>query len=133
MQEELCTPQSLPAITSVEVVHLRGIWPERGGVTYMQAAAAAGAPMVVVQGDEAQRIAELWRSLPPGNQARCHIPPYALRFHSGDVVVCEASICWECNNIHGAAEGSDLFYEFDAKAPASQALLAACGHSAPAE
>lgn len=115
------SPSLLPPVTSVVVVDLRRIDANRVS-QHMQNAAAA--PSITLNGDHAQRIAELWRALPPGIQSRCHTPPFGLRFRSGERVVCEASLCWECDNIFGQSEGRDIHYEFDAGQPISQALLA---------
>ena len=114
-------PASLPPITSVEIVALKSIIAIRVS-QYMQS--ACNAPSVSIGGDDAQRIADLWRSLPPGEQARCHIPPYGLRFRDKERVVCEASICWECDNIYGEANGRQFSYEFDASHATSTMLLA---------
>jgi hypothetical protein len=35
-----------------------------------------------LQAADAERIAALWRGLPPGEEARCHMPPFGLRFWS---------------------------------------------------
>jgi hypothetical protein len=126
------TPSSLPPVDAVEVVDLAGV-AAAGVRDYMDA--AADAPSVRVSGTEAQRIAELWRELPAGEQARCHIPPFGLRFYcGGGRLVGRASICWQCNNIFGDAGGQDLFFEFDASLPGSRQLLAECerliGHAA---
>jgi hypothetical protein len=57
---------------------------------------------------------------------RSHIPPFGLRFFAGDRMLCEASLCWQRNNMWGRV-GEDRFgYEFDAAHPTSRALLAAC-------
>ena len=96
------SPASLPDISSVEVVSLEGVEADRAD-QYMDNAAAA--PSVRLDGDAAQRIAALWRRLPPGEQARCHTPPFGLRFRTGERVVCQASLCWECNNSSGNGEG----------------------------
>jgi hypothetical protein len=77
-----------------------------------------------VEGPTALRIAQLWRELPPGETARCHSPPFGLRFILEGQVICEGSICWECNNIYGNFEGEVFFYQFDAEAAESKALLA---------
>jgi hypothetical protein len=112
-------PNSLPAITSVEVVSLRGRYPKR--MDYMLD--TTGARSVMQEGAPAQRIAELWRSLPPGEQMRCHTPPYGLRFFRDGELLCQASLCWECNNLFGDVQGDDISYVFDAKHPVSQDLL----------
>ena len=76
-------------------------------------------------GEMAKKIAALWRSLPPAEQNRCHIPPYGLRFYAHDVVILECSICWQCNNIHiRTGRGEDTFYTFDASHEKSKSLYA---------
>ena len=99
-------PDLLPPVNAVEVRVLR-----------------RGNPILAAE-DAAARIADLWRRLPPGRQARCHNPTYELRFRVGGEMVCVGTVCWECNNIHGTADGEPFAYEFDASAPASQSLLA---------
>src|SRR5947209_5250192 len=84
---------------------------------------STNAPGVTVEGATALRIAQLWRDLPPGEEARCHIPPFGLRFVADGRVVCEGSICWECNNIYGDVGRVPFGYESDAGAVGSQALL----------
>jgi hypothetical protein len=118
---DLFSPSSLPPISDVEVVMLDKVRPKKSVHEYMQA--TSGAPSIVVDGRPAKRLATLWRQLPKGNQMRCHMPPYGLRFFAGDRVLCQGSVCWECNNIYGDVEGEPFVYEFDAEAKASQALL----------
>lgn len=81
------------------------------------------APGVRIDGPAAQHIAGLWRRLPGGHQARCHQPPYGLRFLVDGRVVCRASVCWRCNNVAGEAGGQPIHYEFDSADPAAQELL----------
>lgn len=78
---------------------------------------------VVVKGDQAQNIAGLWRALPSGNQARCHIPPFGLRFFRDGEEVVGASLCWDCNNVMGYEGDRCIFFEFNAGATPSKALL----------
>ena len=120
---ETVVPSSLPPIDAVEAVDLAGLDPDRVS-EYM--AAAVNAPRVAVTGSDAERIACLWRGLPEGEQMRCHIPPFGLRFYSRRRLICEASVCWECNNIFGNAGGEHLWYGFDASHEHSRELLAAC-------
>jgi len=115
-------PDSLPEIDAVEVVDLEDVEPLSPS-GYMSAAAAA--PFVRVTGNAAKTIAALWRSLPAGSQARCHIPPFGLRFFLGEKLVAEASLCWECNNVFGGTWEGTFGFEFDGEAPASRELLAA--------
>jgi hypothetical protein len=114
------SPGSLPEITSAAVVLLRHVEPGRVG--YMKA--AGDAPAFAVEGDEAQRLADLWRRLPPGEMSRCHVPAYGLRFFAGGRLVCEASVCWRCDNMAGESEGEPFGHAFDASAGVSRELLA---------
>lgn len=51
---------------------------------------------------EANDFETLWRSQPfrdgPGDL--CHSPIYRVRFYKNDALFAEATICFECNNIH---------------------------------
>jgi hypothetical protein len=118
------SPADLPPISRVEVVDLRAVDPPRVS-DFMKA--AAGAPKVTVQGPTAHQIAQLWRGLPPGDQMRCHIPPFGIRFFMEEHLVCQGSICWECNNVYGDAGGIRFAYEFDAGSAESQTLLVELG------
>lgn len=111
---------SLPEIDAVEIVDLEEVEP-LNGVDYMSAATRA--PSLRVSGNKAQAIAELWRRLPQASQARCHIPPFGLRFFRGQELVAEASLCWECNNVMGGTWDGAFGFEFDGQAPASRELL----------
>ena len=115
------SPSLLPPVTSVDIVILKGISPDRVD-GYM--AAAKNAPAIEVRGAAALRIAKLWRQLPSGNQARCHVPPFGLRFRNADRVLCQGSLCWRCNNIYGDMDGEKVYFEFDAGQPVSRELLA---------
>jgi hypothetical protein len=115
------SPASLPPVRSVDVVVLDSGAAVSRVSEFIHVAAVRS---VCVAGQAAQAIASLWRQLPPDQQARCHIPPYGLRFHSDSGLICEASICWQCNNIYGQACGEGFVYEFDALANASRRMLA---------
>jgi hypothetical protein len=117
------TPSSLPAVDAVDVVDLSGVDANRVD-EYMKA--AADAPKIRLSGAEADRIASLWRALPPGEQSRCHIPPFGLRFYSGGRLIAQASICWRCDNVFGDAGEEKLFFAFDASQPTSRELLSEC-------
>ena len=116
-------PSSLPDIDAVEVVTLRGLFPN-GVAEYMLAAKKARRARLV--GVAAEEIAAMWRALPDAEQTRCHVPPFGLRFFEGCHLICEASICWRCNNIYGQAEGNKVFFEFDGSHPTARAMLKAC-------
>lgn len=113
-------PSSLPPVEAVEVVDLRGI----GALAVREYMTTAGVVGVTVRGAAAARIADLWRRLPPGMPARCHVPPFGLRFVAGGAVVCQGSVCWKCNNVYGDAGGDPIRYSFDAEAEVSRTLLA---------
>ena len=114
------SPESLIAPTTVHVVNLEGIYPNRVDL-YMRE--AANAPMVTLTGASAAAVARLWRQLPKGEQSRCHIPPFGLRFLLDDKVYCQASICWKCDNIFGEIDGQPFAYDFDSQHAVSQSLL----------
>ena len=66
----------------------------------------------------------IWNKLPPGEEGRCHVPPFGLRFFSRGQLLLEASLCWECNNIFGNIGPNTFWFEFDASATSSKTLLA---------
>jgi hypothetical protein len=113
----------LPEIDTVDIVNLEGIRTSHVDA-YMQKAVKA--PHVQVEDEVAQQIADLWRQLPSSMQARCHFPPFGLRFYRRGELQLQASICWECNNIFGDAKGNDVFFAFDADSEPSQRLLSSC-------
>lgn len=116
-------PSQLPEIDAVEVVKLVGV--NAGNVSkYMQK--AVNAPYVRVADELAQQIVDLWRQLPSGMSARCHTPPFGLRFYLRGELSLQASICWRCNNIYGYAEGNKVSFAFDAESEPSRKLLSLC-------
>jgi hypothetical protein len=113
-------PSSLPVVSSIEIVALQDV--EAKLVSkYMDAAAAA--PCIRIVGRDTERLAKLWRRLPPGHQMRCHTPRIGLCFRSGERIVCQGSICWKCHNIYGDVAGAHFCYEFDADSKPSKTLL----------
>jgi hypothetical protein len=117
------SPTQLAEIDTVDVTDLERVHADRVS-EFMQN--AGDAPHVPITDDLAQRIADLWRKLPPGEQARCHVPPFGLRFYRSGELQLQASICWACNNIFGDVKGNSLWYAFDAQHETSQELLALC-------
>jgi hypothetical protein len=113
-------PASLPEIDVVEIVDLKGLQPDRVN-EYMRM--AKNAPFTLIEGENAQKIACLWRHLPHDEQMRCHMPPFGLRFYLGKQLLIEGSVCWECNNIFVVENDEDVAYTFDAQHPYSQELL----------
>ena len=113
-------PRQLGRITTVEIISLKGVLlNDRRG--YMELAESiAGIP---IGGEEAIRLASLFRSLPDGEPYRCHLPSYGLRFLDGSKRICEAAICWTSNNISGRVGTEEFWYNFDAQEEPSKALL----------
>lgn len=112
-------PASLPEVTGAVVFALGGEWPGR---TKDGMAWAEEFPRAEVDADTARELASLWRRLPDGQRSRCHIPPFAVRFLVDDEVVCEASICWKCDNVFIYTPPTHGF-EFDGAHTVSQDLL----------
>jgi hypothetical protein len=116
-------PAQLPEIDEVEIIALYGEWPEHR--EYM--AATTSRPAVCVGGADAQAIASTFRALPQGKQARCHMPPYCVRFYAGGALLFGASICGECDNIYGADVQGALMIEFDARSTGGRRLFKLLG------
>jgi hypothetical protein len=124
-------PATLPEVDAVDVVLLEGAAPE-GGPANDFIRSRAARPEIRLTGVDAERIADLWRALSPGESARCHIPPYGLRFWRGPQLVVEASLCWQCNNAYGYLGAEATSFAFDSKAMAAVALLMQLRHVLPA-
>jgi hypothetical protein len=123
-------PSTLGPVDAIDVVALDAH--ERvGRVNEYIRTGAAGREVRLTDAEDVERIAGFWRSLPAGEQARCHIPPYGLRFWRAGTKVLEASLCWECNNVFGYAGDQELWFAFDATALVSVALLMQCRHLLP--
>lgn len=108
-------------MTAVDVVVLSSIAPSN---VYEYMHFASDAPTMRIEGRDAQWVAHLWRRLPWGEQARCHTPPYGLRFFFEGNVICQGSICWHCNNIYGDVVGDQFTCGFNADTAVAEALLA---------
>ena len=100
--------RTTPVVDRVEVVALS--YGKRRGLVF---------PCTLAQGEE---IVGLWRKLPEAEQARCHVPVYGLQFYVGQALLLEASLCWQCNNIHLRTGIKRRYSTFDRDAPASQRL-----------
>jgi len=122
-------PSTLGPIDAVDVVALDASVTVSSVGEFIRSTAALGE--IRLTGVDAERIAALWRALPPSDQARCHIPPYGLRFWFSGRKLIDASICWQCNNVYGYAGDERLYFGFDAKAPVSVSLLMQCRHVLP--
>jgi len=62
---------------------------------------------------------------------RCHNPPFALRFFSGDGLILTASLCWHCNNILIMENGQSKGAKFDGGADVSRQLFRLLDSVAP--
>ena len=79
-----------------------------------------------LRGEDAEKVAKLWRYLRRGRgfSAMCHSPAYALRFRQHGTLLFETTVCWHCHNytipigIFGRME-----YGFDSKREDAQSLL----------
>lgn len=78
----------------------------------------------IVEGDEAQRIASLWRTQQyRPYTASCHLPAYAIKFYSEGKVLVYASLCWECDNIDFISPELKRTQGFDGRGKKGQQLL----------
>ena len=124
MKSLLYDPATLGAVDRVDVVGISGDANVGDVYDFIRSGAVTGEVSLV--GADVERMAALWRGLPPGEQARCHIPPFGLRFWRDGKKLIEASICWECNNVYGYVGRQPVHFAFDANAPVSVSLLTQC-------
>jgi hypothetical protein len=77
--------------------------------------------------EQARQIAELWSALREAEQARCHIPGFAIDLIENGAVIFSSSICWTCNNIRMSGKlCTSEWATFDRDSGAAQALLGLC-------
>lgn len=83
--------RDLPEIDKVELLKLKvngDLWD--GAIESLK----------TLTGKEAQDVASLWRrQVYRQYQVACHLPAYGVKFYSGDKLLVQASVCWQCNNI----------------------------------
>ena len=85
-----------------------------------------------VRGEDAKRIAALWRAQTPlRGSAGCHEPAYILRFYTGPIKRAEVGICWHCYNFSVPALWSRTLLDFDAGSTNALALLEMLQRHAP--
>jgi hypothetical protein len=65
----------LPNIDALDVLDLGGQFPKMLDNLVMSSR------VIKVEGEFVQQVANLWRQLKPGQSARCHMPPFGLRFY----------------------------------------------------
>lgn len=110
-------PATLPQIERAEVLLLPSDYE-----TVPRKPSIPGRVLAHVVGEQAQKVAALWRSLPQAEQMRCHLPRYGVRFLA-DQFLFEAAICFECSNISIIDNGKHTWATFDGEAPAARELL----------
>ncbi len=108
----------LPNIDVVEVLDLGGEFPS------ISCGFINSSRNTKIEGELAQTIANLFRQLTPGESARCHTPPFGLRFYFNKQLVLQASICWECDNMYIWKDDNRLLYGLNLQQPSSKHLLA---------
>lgn len=62
-------------------------------------------------------------ALPKGEQARCHLPRFALHAELANSRYLVVALCWECNNMSLNDTGSFHWRTFDAQSVEAQDLL----------
>lgn len=86
----------------------------------------------VVRGEDAKRIAALWRAQTPvGGSVGCHDPAYFLRFYAGPIKRAEIGICWHCYSFSVPELWSRTLLNFDAGSSNALALLETLHRHAP--
>jgi hypothetical protein len=117
-------PQDLPEVDKVAVLILGPHYAEGKKRLFT---GFEGFPIysetIITHDELIEQIADLWRRLESGEQARCHVPPYCLRFFQNNVQLLEASICWQCKNIWLNLADKKEYYKFNADAIPAQQLL----------
>ena len=98
---QVTVPSALPEIDEVEVLDLATFAVDAAN-SDRNTGTASSFP---IAGDDAIKIADLFRNLPDGDERRCHTPPFSLRFLASGVEVGTASVCWKCNNVRGKISG----------------------------
>jgi hypothetical protein len=82
---------------------------------------------VVCPPDHARRIVSALVSLTEDEQARCHIPGFAVDLHNDGEVVFTANICWSCNNMRlSGSKAPSAWATFDATCAPAKLILALC-------
>jgi hypothetical protein len=123
----LYDPATLGDVDRIDVVAISADTPVGSVNDFVRSEAVEG-EVRLTDSTDVERIASLWRALPSGEQARCHAPPFGLRFWLAGKKLLEASICWDCDNVYGYVDNQPLHFAFDSKAPVSVSLLMQCRH-----
>jgi hypothetical protein len=104
-------------IDALDVLDLGGEFPKMSGNLIMSSR------IIKVEGELAQQVASLWRQLKPGESARCHIPPFGLRFYFKEKLILQASICWQCDNMYIWQENNRSLYGVNLGQPSANEML----------
>jgi len=92
-----------------------------------------------IKGPEAERLASFLRAFQPYITERieadgrhvflgypkCHFPPFAYRFYSGDKLLYDTSVCWGCANLIVGPDGMRHYFYFNTHTREAQGLLEA--------
>ena len=81
-------------IDTLDVLDLGGEIPKMSGDLMISSR------LIFVEGELVQQVASLWRQLKPGESARCHMPPFGLRFYFKEKLILQAFLCWACDNMY---------------------------------
>jgi hypothetical protein len=73
-----------------------------------------GEVVAVVSGQDSEQILGLLAELPNGEQMRCFMPHFGVRFWAGETLRAEAALSFKCNNALTFVDGRRGWFEFDA-------------------
>ena len=76
-----------------------------------------------LEGDDAEKFAEIWRRQKQGTGMACFAPAFLLRFYANDKLSFETIVCFHCHNLMLSDDGE--FWGFDAAGKEGQELLKA--------
>ncbi|XZF14090.1 hypothetical protein ACTHGU_20110 [Chitinophagaceae bacterium MMS25-I14] len=109
-------PSTLPEADTVNIIAM-------GNADYMDE--VKDIPGYDVTGEDAAKICDLWRRLPPKERMRCFDGRHGLRFIRNGEIILEASICYMCNAIAvlGGPGG-----RFDGQSPVAKELASLLEH-----
>ncbi|MFL6207415.1 MAG: hypothetical protein ACJ74W_01105 [Pyrinomonadaceae bacterium] len=106
---------NLPVVDKVELLELK----LRGDLWDGESQASK-----IVEGNEAQKIASLWRTQTYNSySAICHNPAYAIKFYSQGQLRVFATLCWDCDNIRFITPKLEKTQGFDGGGQKGQHLL----------
>ncbi|MBI5496620.1 MAG: hypothetical protein HY904_16485 [Deltaproteobacteria bacterium] len=78
----------------------------------------------VLDAQDAARLAGLWRqqAFAAGQARSCHKPAWGIRFFSGDKLLLETSLSWECRNFYLPGLTDYRWWGLDTATPSAGAL-----------